>query len=133
MAPSTPVPPSPPTTPADDSPFDHAPPDDDDAVIVPAPDQSVFAPKPRSAPVARPARVPVYQTLNFRQTIIPIMLTTGVLSIVLAAVRLALPEESFFAAVPMIVAIVLLVVGAILLAAAVLNMMQVKQMLADKA
>lgn len=134
-APSAPVPP-PPSAPADaagDDPFNHAPPDDDDAVIVPAPDQSVFAPRPKAAPVVRKARVPVYQTLHFRQTVIPVMLTSGVLAIVLAGIRFTLSDDSIFSAVPTSVALVLIVLGLLLLGAAALNIMQVKQMLTKDA
>jgi hypothetical protein len=126
-APVTPIPPRPPTD--AESPFDHAPPDDDDAVIVPAPDQSVFATRSKTASYTRKPRVPVYQTLQFRQTVIPIMLTSGTLAIVLALIRFSLTDDSIFATVPAIVAIILLVLGMLLLAAAGLNIMQVKQML----
>lgn len=128
IAPATPAPPEPVEV-ASDSPFDHAPPDDDDAVIVPAPDQSVFAPRPKAAPAVRKARTPIYQTLEFRQTVIPIMLTSGVLAIVLGAIRFGLSDDSIFSAVHSSVAIVLIVLGFMLLGAAALNIMQVKQML----
>lgn len=98
---------------------------------MPAPDESVFAPRAKSAPVVRKAKVPVYQTLHFRQTVIPIMLTSGVLSLVLAGIRFSLPDDSFFAAVPTIVAIVLVIMGIMLLGFGIINMLMVKQMLED--
>jgi hypothetical protein len=125
MAPASP--PSPPEV--SDNPFDQAPPEDDDAMAMPAPDASVFAPRPKPAPAPRRAATPVYQTLRFRQTVIPIMLTGGVMSIVLALIYFSLPDDSFFAAVPALVAVVVLVIGAALLGMAVLNVMQVKLML----
>ena len=131
-APSSPVAPPPPPAPidaTDDSPFDHAPPEDDDAVIVPAPDQSVFAPRPKAAAPVRKGRVPVYQTLHFRQTVIPVMLTSGVMALLLGGIRFALSDDSIFSAVPSSIAIVLIVLGLLLLGAAALNIVQVKQMI----
>jgi hypothetical protein len=109
-----------------------APPDDDDAVIVPAPDRAVF--KPKSKPPAAPARTQqaAYQTLHFRQTVIPVMLTLGIIALVLAAIRLGISDDSVFAKIPASVAGVLSLVGVLLLAVAGLNMMQVKQILDGK-
>jgi hypothetical protein len=128
-APTAPVPQA-----ASDSPFDHAAPDDDDAVIVPAPDQSVFAPKPRTAPSPRAPRTPVYQTMQFRQTIIPVMLTGGGLCVALALARMILVnDDSIFGAVPLTIGYALLVVGLVLLAVAALNIVQVKHTLETSA
>jgi hypothetical protein len=109
--------------------FDMAPPDDDDAVIVPPPDRAAFihAKKPAAKP-----KLAAYQTLHFRQTIIPIMLTTGVMAIVLACIRLAISDDSIFSKIPGSVAAILAVIGLVLLAVAVMNMMQVKQILEGK-
>jgi hypothetical protein len=48
---------------------------DDDAVIVPAPDASVFFHKPEYA--SKPKRPAYGQSIHFRQTLIPILLTAG--------------------------------------------------------
>jgi hypothetical protein len=97
---------------------------DDDAVIVPAPDQSVFA--PRAAP-----RPPVYrhmvQTLAFKRTIIPILLTLGVLCPVLGLLGFLVPSTS-----PLSVlrggwfSVPFVLIGLMNLAFAIVTMLQVK-------
>jgi len=115
--------------PADDDPFSRAPSEDDDLVDAPAPDPSVFSAKPKPQPVPQPKRVAVYETSSFRQTVIPILLTTGTLAIALAVLKYAVvnrdPDSPFYdlaAWVP----IFLIVLGLVLLVTAVLNMLHVK-------
>jgi hypothetical protein len=97
---------------------------DDDAVIVPPPDPTVFAPRP--APRA-PARLHRVQTLEFKRTIIPILLTLGVICPTLALVGFLAPATS-----PLSVlrsawfSIPFILIGLLNLALAVITMLQVR-------
>lgn len=97
--------------------------DDGDAVIVPAPDAQVFAPKPASA---RPARPSITRSLGFRRTIIPILLTCGVLLLGIGLLKWIAGADSLFSDMALSLSAVLCVSGAFLLLVAVLNMLQVK-------
>lgn len=99
---------------------------EDEETIAAAPDASAFAPR-LSAP--KPAHAPIYANLFLRQTIIPIMLTCGVL---LASIGLwsMLDHNAPLAAVGTPVEILLIVVGLVLLGLGILNALQVKQILA---
>jgi hypothetical protein len=105
--------------------------DDDDAVIVPAPDASVFAPKPIHHRHIGLTHGTVYQTVEFRRTIIPILLTCGVLMIAFGLLKPLLGQDSPLADLPGWLPIVLFAAGALLLGLAVLNMLSVRQQLAD--
>jgi hypothetical protein len=104
--------------------------DDDDAVIVPAPDASVFIPrkKPATSAEAR-ARVARKKQLEFRQTLIPILLTTGVLAIAFGVAPFALGPDSIAAHLPRWVTPTLIAIGAVQLALAGANMASVRSML----
>ncbi len=97
--------------------------DDDDSVIVPAPSPDVFLHK---APAPRPAHGPVLQSLQLRRTLIPILLTNGVMLPVLGAAWFALGEDSRFRVVGPAVPITLIVVGVVLLGLGLLNVLQVR-------
>jgi hypothetical protein len=105
--------------------------DDDDAVNVPAPDAAVFAPRPRTRPAPRRGRAAMYQTIEFRRTIIPILLTCGTLVIIFGSLKYTLGQDSALAELPAWLPIVLFITGAVLLALAVVNMLSVKHQLAD--
>jgi hypothetical protein len=93
---------------------------------------SIPAPSPRSPQVMSP-RVPLYQTMQFRQTIIPILLTCGVLTLVLASLKAAMGTDSVFSDLPGWVPIALFVAGLVLLFLAIINMFAVKgQLIASK-
>ncbi len=104
-----------------------------DDMDAPAPDASVFAPKARASAKARKPRQPYFQTLFFRQTAIPIMLTCGFIMLLTAGLALLSPADSMFAGFPGWFSIVLIAFGLILLGLAGLNMVQVKNELEQSA
>jgi hypothetical protein len=103
--------------------------DDDDAVIVPAPDAAVFAPKHIGRGSHR--RSALYQTIEFRRTIIPVLLTCGVLTIAFGMLKYALGEDSPLSELPGWLPIVLFITGALLLTLAVTNMLSVHHHLGE--
>jgi hypothetical protein len=103
--------------------------DDDDAVIVPAPEPEVFAPHaPAKKPTMGPMGVP--NSLGFRRTVIPILLTCGVLLIGIGLLKWIGGSESLFRDMSMTISATLCGAGAFLLLVAALNMMQVRSELA---
>ena len=99
---------------------------DDDAVIVPAPEPEVFAPHAPTAP-AGPGGI---RSLAFRRTVIPILLTCGVLLIGIGSLRWVGGPDSVFAETSIPLSATLCGTGCFLLIIAVLNMLQVKSELA---
>ena len=69
--------------------------DEDDETSMPAPDADVFAPRHHAA-----RRAAVYQTLEFRRTLIPILLTCGALLIAFASARHLVGPDSPLADLP---------------------------------
>jgi hypothetical protein len=104
--------------------------DDDDQMNIPAPDAAVFAPKPKSAAEIKAHRTAVYQSVEFRRTMIPILLTTGVLLLVFASMKFVLGADSPLSDLPMWLPVMLILTSLALLATAVLNMLSVKSSLA---
>lgn len=102
---------------------------DDDSVIVPAPDASVFLHKPDYAPRrVKSARAGV--SLKFRQTFIPILLTGGFILIVLAALHfLWVADNDPMAGIPMWMVGIMIALGLGLWGLAAMNMMAVRQIL----
>ncbi len=96
--------------------------DDDDAVMVPAFEADPLAPRPVAI-----QRAAVYQTLEFRRTLIPVLLTCGMVLIVFSFGRHLLGQDSPLNDLPTWLAPVLLLTGTILLVLAVLNMLSVKR------
>jgi hypothetical protein len=99
---------------------------DDDETSMPAPDADVFAPRHHAA-----RRAAVYQTLEFRRTLIPILLTCGALLIAFASARHLVGPDSPLADLPPWMAPVLILSGTVLLALAGLNMLSVKSRMAE--
>ncbi len=97
---------------------------DDDAVIVPPPDVEVFIPKSTSS-----RRSALYQTLQFRRTVIPILIVCSLLLISIATAKAFVGPDSLLSDLPSWLAPVLFSTGLVLLALAVLNMISVKQQL----
>ena len=98
---------------------------DDDAVIVPAPDASVFLHKPDYA--AKNKKVAFGQSIRFRQTLIPILLTSGFIMVVLGALHfLWSGENNPLGGLPVWLLAVLFLFGLVLWGAAVANMLSVK-------
>ena len=95
----------------------------DEILAAPAPDPSVFAPR-------RPTRdLRADRQLHSRRTLIPILLTCGVLMPAVGALKWLRGPESPFAAWPIWAPLVLAGCGLVLLLLAVVNMMQVRQMM----
>jgi hypothetical protein len=107
--------------------------DDDDSVIVPAPDASVFdtTPKKKAAATAK-AKAAVRKNLEFRRTMIPILLTCGVLMLGFASLKFVSGSESSLSVLPIWVPVLLVLAGAIVLALAVVNILTVKNQLSSK-
>jgi hypothetical protein len=113
---------------AQDETTDVQPVDEDDRVIVPAAPLSAFGPKPNYR-ASTPA-VPLFKTLGFRRTAIPILLTTSILMLAVAALRFVVDPDSVLALLPAWTPLALTFAAVLFLAVAVLNMMQVRQQLA---
>jgi hypothetical protein len=98
---------------------------DDDAVIVPAPDASVFFHKPDYA--SRPKRQAFGHSIGFRQTLIPILLTGGFILIMLGLLHfLWSGEGNPLTDLPGWLLAVLFLFGLMLWGFAAANMMSVK-------
>jgi hypothetical protein len=109
---------------------------DDDTVMVPAPAPEVFAPHPPIAAAAAPAAlhaVHIPKSLGFRRTVIPVLLTCGVLLIGIGLLRWLGGGDSIFADMTIPMSATLCGSGFFLLIVAVLNMLQVKAELAAAA
>jgi hypothetical protein len=102
--------------------------DDDDSVIVPAPEASVFVPKSKTSAEVR-ARIAKKKNLEFRRTLIPILLTCGVMMLAFAGLRFVTGPDSMLSNLPIWIPIALVSAGFILLALAVVNMLGVKAQL----
>ena len=70
-------------------------------------------------------------SLGFRQTLIPPLLTAGVLLLVFAALPQVMAADSAFAAIDQWVAILCAILGVVLLATGVLNMLLVSRQLSQ--
>jgi hypothetical protein len=106
---------------------------DDDAVIVPPPSPDVFAPRGTTTPGAaraRGARDARDRAVHFRRTAIPVLLTLGVFVPSLGCAWFFLGEESALRQLDRRLVIACIVAGPVLLGLAVINMIQVRGMLA---
>jgi hypothetical protein len=100
-----------------------APAADDDMLGAPAPDASVFAPRRSTRDLVAERRI------HNRRTLIPILLTCGVLMPVVGSLKWLMGPESPFAAWSIWAPVMLFLCGPVLLGLAGANMMQVKQMM----
>ena len=107
--------------------------DEDDQVIVPAPDASVFyKPEYASAPTTRAPGV--VQSTGFRRTTIPILLTAGLIMMVLAALHFVWnADNNPMGGLPVWFAGVMILMGLVLWGLAVANMMTVKHIMEAEA
>jgi hypothetical protein len=105
--------------------------DDDDSVIVPAPEASVFMPKakPITSADAR-AKIQKKKRLEYRRTLIPILLTTGVMLLIFGVLKFLAGPDSQLANIPGWAPLMLLGIGVFLLVLAGINMLSVKHELA---
>jgi hypothetical protein len=99
--------------------------DDDEDTIAAAPDASAFAPR---AHVAKPAHTAIYANLFFRRTIIPILLTCGVMLPALGVWSMV-DHNAPLAAIGAAVEVFLIVIGAVLLGLGIVNALHVKHIL----
>ena len=99
---------------------------DDDTMMAPAPDASAFTAQSMSykSPAARMAK-----TSDLKPTLIPILLTTGMLFLLFSLLKFVRGADSPYAALPGWVVGMVAGMGGILLAFAVFTMMQVKEQL----
>lgn len=102
---------------------------DDDAVAAPAVSLDYLARHPHGRAVRRE---PYFQSIGFKQTVIPVLLTLGVALPVVGLLKFAADEYSVIAQLPVWVPLVLIAAGLVLLGLAALNMMQVKHQLDAK-
>ncbi len=108
--------------------------DDDDLRSIPAPDASVF--EPRSKPAVSEdfkAKATARKNLEFRRTLIPILLTCGVMMLGFASLKFLTGSDSMLATVPLWVPILLILAGLILIGLGVVNMLSVKAQLSPQA
>jgi len=96
---------------------------DDDMMAAPAPDASVFAPRRSTRDLIAERRI------HSRRTLIPILLTCGVLMPAVGALKWLRGPDSPFAAWPIWAPLVLGGCGVVLLLLAMANMMQVRQLM----
>lgn len=98
----------------------------DDRVIAPAPDQSVLLRK--RAPIKNAAA----QSIHLRRTLIPILLTLGIVLPTAGLLKWVMGAGSAFAGMPTALTFGLLVAGPCFIALAAVNMSQVKHALASE-
>lgn len=104
-------------------------PQDDDAMLAPAPDASVFATS--SALYKPPARKA--PTSDLKPTLIPILLTSGLLLIVFGCLKFILGPDSPYSNLPSWVIGMMFGMGALVLAFGAFTMLQVRDQLARAA
>ena len=97
--------------------------DDPNISGAPAPDASVFAPRRSTRDLIAERRI------HNRRTLIPILLTCGVLMPAVGSLKWLRGPESPFATWPIWAPLVLVACGVLLLLLAIANMVQVRQMM----
>ena len=98
-------------------------PQDDDAMMAPAPDASAFIKSAASRAVKRKP------TSDLKQTLVPILLTSGLMLCVMGSLKFFLGEESPYSALPTWVIGMMYGLGGVLLILAMFTMLQVKDQL----
>jgi hypothetical protein len=99
--------------------------DDDDAMLMPAPSIDYLAHHPHQP--AHPKRASVSKSPAFRQTVIPVLLTTGALMLVAVVLKWVVHPDAPLAAMPTWMVVLLVVSGIAILAVAGLNVIQVQR------
>jgi hypothetical protein len=103
---------------------------DDDAVIVPAPSQDVLGVRPRRAPVVRQH---VVKSLSFKQTIIPVLLTIGILCLAIVGLGFFSGEASpFYAFRAVWFSMPVVAIGLVFLGFAGVTMLQVRHQMVGR-
>ena len=95
-------------------------------MLAPAPDASDFVHKPLSY---KSPQTKMAAGLSFKQTLIPILLTTGVMLIVFGSLKFIMGAESPFSALPGWTLGVMFGFGALMLAFGAFTMLQVREQL----
>jgi membrane associated rhomboid family serine protease len=103
----------------------------DDSVIVPAAPKELLA-HATAAPSRPQVALLQPKSLEARRTAIPVLLTTGVIFAVAGALKFILGDESPLADFPLWMPVALFALSGVCLTVAILNMMQVRAMLAQK-
>lgn len=100
---------------------------------LPAPEPSVLAHTPTATRRKGP-RPPIYATLGFKQTVIPILLTLGICLPIIALLCFTWSDSvlGILGGEAPYIPITFLIVGIAMLAFAILNMIQVKRQLAAR-
>ena len=107
--------------------------DDADEVSVPPPPMEYLGHTHHVQPLNAPAFVPKYQSMSYKQTLIPILLTTGLCLAAIGACRFVLPRDTPLGNLPFFIPIILFVAAAAALTFGVLSMLQVKNALDQQA
>jgi hypothetical protein len=108
--------------------------EDDDSVSVPPPPIEYLGHSHPHAPHGGGAWAPVpkYQSLEYRRTLIPVLLTTGLCLVVVGFTKWVCAPDTLLGAQPMWMTAVCFTLGALSFALGLLNMIQVK-VLVEKA
>jgi len=106
--------------------------DDADEVNVPPPPMEYLGHTHHVAPPSASPMMPRYQSLGYKRTLIPILLTTGLCMAVLGACRFILPPDTGLGNLPMYIPYVLFGFSVISLVFGVLTMFQVKHALDEQ-
>lgn len=102
---------------------------DDDHVNFPAPSSEVFL--PRKSRATRVSERTLLASLRYRRTLVPIMLTLGVMLPILSGIWYTLGNDSPFKKVKPTIPPVLLGVGIVFLIFGIMNVLQLRQLLSD--
>jgi hypothetical protein len=106
--------------------------EDDDSVSVPPPPLEYLGHTHPHHPVhagPRAAVVPKYQNLEYRRTLIPILLTAGLCLVVMGFTKWVCAPDTLLGAQPVWMTIVLFTFGALSFALGLVNMVQVKALM----
>ncbi len=102
--------------------------EDDDSVIVPAPPMEALG--HQHLEYARPhVRVPTFKSMSIRRTLIPVLLTSGVMISLFGIVKFVVPEEAALSMLPPWMCLIAICMGLALASLGVLNMLLVRQQL----
>ncbi len=102
--------------------------EDDDSVIVPPPPMEALG--HQHIPYARSnVHIPTFKSMALRRTLIPVLLTSGLMISLFGICRFIVPEESQLAALPTWMCLIALCIGLVLASLGVLNMLLVRQQL----
>ena len=106
--------------------------EDDDSVNVPAPSAEYLAHTHRVGYASARIAPPKYQNLEYKRTIIPVLLTMGICLAAIATSKFVFAEDTKLGNLPTWVPIALYVFAAAAVAFALLTMVQVKSTLAQQ-